>query len=196
VNASDTAIATIRAEHHSLGQVLHTVQVLLSKVAAGHAPVDFGLLSAALYYIDDFPERCHHPKEDEYLFKRLRLRTTEFDAVLDRLQAEHARGAVAVSALHRALVLYQGGAPDGLRLLETAINGYAAGTREHFAAEECLLVRAQSVLTEADWALIAWAFESNDDPLFGSNRRLEFSQLHHRILLLAPRKLKRALRGF
>ena len=89
VSASDTAIAIIKAEHKSLGTVLHTMQALLSRIAAGHIAADFGLLAAALYYIDDFPECCHHPKEDEYLFKRLRLRTAEFDAVLDRLQTEH-----------------------------------------------------------------------------------------------------------
>jgi hypothetical protein len=77
VSASEKAIATIRLEHRSLGVVLHTLQSLLGKIAAGHAVADFGLLASALYYIDDFPERCHHPKEDEYLFKRLRLRTSE-----------------------------------------------------------------------------------------------------------------------
>ena len=195
VSASDTAIAIIKAEHKSLGTVLHTMQALLSRIAAGHIAADFGLLAAALYYIDDFPERCHHPKEDEYLFKRLRLRTVEFDAVLDRLQTEHVRSGAAVSDLHRALVLYQGGAPEGLRLFISAVDSYFAETREHFATEERLLASAREVLNEEDWALIAWAFAANDDPLFGNNQRLEFSQLYHRIMLLAPRKMKPELRA-
>lgn len=194
MSASETAIATIRAEHRSLGQVLDTVQVLLSKVATGYMAVDFGLLAAALYYIDDFPERCHHPKEDEYLFKRLRLRTSAFDGELDRLQTDHVRSATTLSALHRAMVLYQGGAPEGLRLLDAAINSYAVDMRKHFATEEQLLVDAGSVLTEGDWEHIAWAFAANDDPLFGANQRLEFTRLYHRIMLLAPRKVKAGLR--
>lgn len=193
VSASDTAIAIIKAEHKSLGTVLHTLQTLLHKIAAGHAVADFGLFAAALYYIDNFPERCHHPKEDEYLFKRMRLRTAEFDAVLDQLQTEHARSAGAVSGLHRALVLYQGGAPGGLQLFSGAVDSYAVDTREHFATEERLLARAQNVLNEEDWALIAWAFAANDDPLFGNNQRLEFNQLYHRIMLLVPKKMKTEL---
>jgi hemerythrin-like domain-containing protein len=150
VSASDIAIATIKLEHRSLGMVLHTLQGLLTKVAAGHAVADFGLLATALYYIDDFPEYCHHPKEDEYLFKRLRLRTREFDAVLERLQTEHARSAIAVSGLHRALVHYQGGAPEGLRLFQAAVDSYAAEMREHFASEDALMARAPAVLLEED----------------------------------------------
>jgi hemerythrin-like domain-containing protein len=194
MSASDIAITTIKLEHRSLGMVLHTLQSLLSKIAAGHVVADFGLLATALYYIDDFPERCHHPKEDEYLFKRLRLRTSEFDAVLDQLQTEHARSAITVAALHRALVHYQGGAPEGLRLFKVAVDSYADDMRQHFGLEDELMTGAPAVLSEEDWELIAWAFTANDDPLFGNNQRLEFSQLFHRIMVLAPRKIKSELR--
>jgi hemerythrin-like domain-containing protein len=36
-----------------------------------------------LYYIREYPEQVHHPKEDRYLFARLRDRTGELDEVLD-----------------------------------------------------------------------------------------------------------------
>jgi hemerythrin-like domain-containing protein len=193
MSASDIAISTIKQEHRSLGMVLHTLQAMLNKVAAAHAVADFGLFATALYYIDDFPERCHHPKEDEYLFKRLRLRTSEFDAVLDQLQSEHARGAITVAGLHRALVHYQGGAAEGLRLFKAAVDSYAADMREHFRQEDDLMARAAAVLNDEDWELIAWAFTANDDPLFGNNVRQEFSQLYHRITLLVPRKMKTEL---
>jgi hemerythrin-like domain-containing protein len=141
VSASDTAIATIKLEHRSLGMVLHTLQALLQKIAEGHAVADFGLLATALYYLDDFPERCHHPKEDEYLFRRLRLCSTEFDGLLDRLQAEHVRSAAAVSGLHRALVHYQGDAPEGLQLFRAAVDSYAADMRGHMTSEDIRISR-------------------------------------------------------
>lgn len=195
MNARETAISTIRSEHRSLGMVLHTLQGLLKKVAQGHVVADFGLLASALYYIDDFPERCHHPKEDEYLFKRLRMRSGEFDAALERLQTEHARSAVTVAGLHRALVHYQGGAPEGLRLFQAAVDRYVADMHEHFTSEDELLARAPAVLRDEDWELIAWAFTANDDPLFGINYRAEFTQLYQRIVVLAPRKMQVALRA-
>lgn len=194
MSASDVAIATIKLEHRSLGTVLHTLLELLKKIVAGHAAPDFALLAVALYYIDDFPERCHHPKEEEYLFKRMRLRSTEFDAVLERLQSDHARSEREVSELHRKLVHYQAGASDGLRQFQEAVNSYATDMLAHFVQEDDLLARARSVLTEDDWALVVQAFAANDDPLFGNNHRLEFTHLYQRILLMAPQKFKSGLR--
>ena len=39
-----------------------------------------------------FPEKLHHPKEDAYLFRKLRERTSEFDATLDELERQHVDG--------------------------------------------------------------------------------------------------------
>jgi hemerythrin-like domain-containing protein len=190
VSASDRATDAIQIEHRSLASVLQTMQTMLDKIAAGYAPADFALLAAALYYIDDFPERHHHPKEDAYLFKRLRARTNEFDDILDRLQSEHERSALSVAGLHRALVHFQGGALEGLPHMQAAIDSYATEMRKHIAMENDLLTRARPVLSEQDWEAIAGAFAANDDPLFGDNRRLEFSQLYQRIRMLTPRKLR------
>lgn len=193
MSARDTAIVTIKQEHQSLGHVLHTLQDLLARVAADHASADFGLFSAALYYIDDFQERCHHPKEDEYLFKFLRQASSEFDAVIDGLQAVHGRSAYAISQLNRHLVHYQGGAPFGLESLRAGVEAYAEQMYEHMRCEEDLLERSRKVIAEQDWVRIAAAFAENDDPLFGINRREEFVRLYQRIQLLVPHKLKQSL---
>jgi len=183
-------VATIREEHRTLGKVMKVLQQLLAGVAVQHAEPDFALYSAALCYIADFPERCHHPKEDEYLFEALRRRTADFNAVLDELQAEHIRGAQMLDQLQCALVHYQGGAPGGLGLFRTAVDAYCAMLSEHMRKEEVLLVQAQDRLAEEDWSRIASAFEANDDPLSGGNRREEFRRLYSRILNLLPRRMK------
>jgi hemerythrin-like domain-containing protein len=189
----DVAIATIKLEHRALAAVLHVLQALLGKVQAGHVALEFGLLAAVLYYIDDFQERCHHPKEDEYLFKSLRAVTSEFDDVTSGLQAAHVSGAHAVAQLHRRLVYFQGGASDGLEMLKSAVDAYVARMDEHMRCEEDLLERSRDLISGQDWARIAAAFDENDDPLFGNNRRAEFGLLYQRIVLLAPRKLKQGL---
>ena len=61
---------------------------------------------------------------------------------------------------------------------------------EHMRKEEVLLVQAQDRLAEEDWSRIASAFEANDDPLFGDNRRKEFHRLYSRILNRLPRRMK------
>ncbi|MEQ1775828.1 MAG: hemerythrin domain-containing protein [Burkholderiales bacterium] len=193
MSVTDIALATIQAEHRALSAVLHTFQELLGKVEAGYGAPDFGLFSAMLYYIDDFQERCHHPKEEKYIFDSLRAATPEFDGVISELQAEHVKGAQAVSRLHRCLVFYQGGMPGGIGMLKAGVDDYIARMHEHMRCEEALFERSRAVIVEHDWARIAAAFDENDDPLFGSNRRQAFGQLYQRILVLAPHKLKQGM---
>jgi hemerythrin-like domain-containing protein len=190
VSAFEMAAATIRREHHTLGLVIEMLQRLLADIEREYAKPDFSLLAAALYYVDDFPERCHHPKEDEYWFEALRRRTARFNAVLDELQAEHVLSTQTNGHLQRALVHYQGGAPEGLKAFKEAVDAYAVMLRDHMHAEEELLEQTRACLTEADWRKIAAAFDANDDPLFGANRREEFRRLYLRIVNRLPSKMR------
>ena len=67
-------------------------------------------MRAIVRYIQDFPLTLHHPKEDEYLFKRLRDRTTAVNADLDELERQHERDHQLVAEL-AALVEREAQAP-------------------------------------------------------------------------------------
>jgi len=188
--AYEVAAATIRQEHHSLGLVVEVLQRLLADIDKQHAQPDFALFAAALHYIEDFPERCHHPKEDQHLFDVLRRRTSEFNATLDELQADHIRSGQMVGYMERALVRFQAGAADGLARFKKAVDAYAVMLHQHMETEEIVIERARGILTVDDWQRIAAAFEANDDPLFGANGREEFRKLYLRIMNLLPRKMR------
>jgi hemerythrin-like domain-containing protein len=190
VSAFEVAAATIRREHHTLGLVIDVLQRLLADIEREYITPDFSLLAASLYYVDDFPERCHHPKEDEYWFEAVRRCTTCFNAVLDALQAEHILSTQTNGYLQRALVHYQGGAPEGLKSFKDAVDSYAGMLRDHMHKEEELLDQTRDCLAEADWQKIAAAFDANDDPLFGANRREEFRRLYLHIVNQLPSKMR------
>lgn len=191
----DRAVAVIQAEHRSLGTIVTALQRLVSDVREGVGEPDWRLLAAMLYYIESFPERLHHPKEDQYLFKALRARTREGAAALDELQGEHIRSAQMMSYLAQTLVRYQGGAPDGLDAFAAAVDAYAALLSDHMRKEEeVILPLARAHLTESDWAGIAAAFAENRDPLFGDDADQEMRRLRRRIVNLVPRKLQSLLR--
>lgn len=44
-----------------------------------------------IHYIDAFPERLHHPKEDQFLFARLSERSPESRPLVEELRAEHVK---------------------------------------------------------------------------------------------------------
>lgn len=188
--ALEVAVATIEQEHRTLGTVISALQQWVAKVAKGHAEPDFGFFAAALYYINDFPERYHHPKEDEHLFKVLRCRTNRLDPAIDALQAEHVRSAQMIAYLEHTLVHYQGGALNGLARFKAAIDAYAAMLRDHMRKEEELLVHAPDYLNHEDWRQLAAAFKANDDPLYGSRASEEFCKLYLRVVNMLPSKMR------
>jgi hemerythrin-like domain-containing protein len=188
----DAAIAIIREEHRVLGAVMRMLEEVVQEVLTHHIEADHALIACMLYYVDVFPERCHHPKEDEYLFRLLRERTSSTDAVLDELQAQHVRGAQMMTYLQQMFVHYLGGAPDGLRHFADAVEAYAMFLRDHMVQEENqVLPLAEKYLRSGDWQAIDAAFRANKDPLGGGQAQQEFKKLRQRIATLLPRKLKR-----
>ena len=65
------AIRILHEEHLSLDAVLHGLLYLVHEIRSYRTEPDFALLGAMVYYIDTFPERFHHPKEDAWLFRRI-----------------------------------------------------------------------------------------------------------------------------
>jgi hemerythrin-like domain-containing protein len=186
----ERAVSVLQNEHRSLLEVVALLERLLQDVARLDSEPDFVLLATAFYYIDEFPERVHHPKEERHIFDRLRRKTTALDPALDRLQSQHRESDTLASRAARALVRYQGGAPEGLGTLRAAVGAYSALLAEHIRAEEQLLDCAGDYLTDGDWLSIAAGLEAQLDPLSDHSTSEEFRRLHGRILNMLPRKMR------
>ena len=181
------AIRIIQDEHRSLAAVLHGMLYLVHQIRDRGTKPDFDLFGAMIYYIDAFPERFHHPKEDQYLFRLLRIRHPGAAALLDRLKTEHRVGAEKIRTLEQALARYeQGGASEFTNFL-TAVEGYAEFHWDHMRAEEKeILPLAEQHLSAGDWEAIDAAFLGHTDPMLGVNVGAQFDALFSRIVNLAP----------
>lgn len=160
MNAMNEALAVIKDEHRSMGAVLKGLQARLAAVREGREPPDFPTLEGMLDYIEALPDRVHHPKEDEYLFRLLRLRTHEADVILGELEGQHHVCARLLEAVRKALHAWRGGA--ALTAFERSLEAYAEFLWEHMRREEeIVLPLAERHLTAEDWAVIHAAFEAN-----------------------------------
>ena len=177
----------IRDEHRSLAAVIHGLEYLIREARDGRAPPQIPLLRAMLYYINTFPEKLHHPKEDAYLFRMLRLRTSEFNDTLDELGRQHAAGHELVAELERRLDGYEADSSTGLAGFAAAVERFASAQWQHMNLEtKVIMPAAQKHLTDEDWTEIARAFAENGDPRFSVDADEEFRQLFANILNLAP----------
>lgn len=148
---------------------------------------NFAVLGAMIYYIDAFPERFHHPKEDRYLFRRLRMRYPDSAPLLDRLKSEQRAGAEKIRTLEQALVRYQQRGAEGFAGFAAAVESYAAFHWSHMRVEEQdLLPLSERHLTADDWTEIDAAFLGHTDPMLGADARSEYQALFRRIVNLAP----------
>lgn len=185
---SADAIATILEEHRSLKAIVHGLKHVVNEARTTGGRCDFVALRAMLDYIDAFAEKRHHPKEETYLFARLRERTEAADAVLEELEHQHQGTDRLVERLHEGLESFERGDTGGLAAFADALDGFAAAMWQHMATEEkVLLPLARVHLTEPDWQEIAQAFAENQDPAYCVTNRGDIARLVDAVSH-APRK--------
>ncbi|MBR8177467.1 hemerythrin domain-containing protein [Burkholderia ambifaria] len=167
-----SAVTVIRREHEQLSTVIDGMRRFVHLLVAGAPVPGLIVLRAMLYYIREYPQQIHHPKEDLYLFRPLRDRTDEFDSVLDELEAQHERGDMKLRSLEHALTRYELKGASALRTLGALMYEYAEFYADHRCLEETLILpAAERLLTRDNWAEIDAAFGANRDPF--EDERLE-----------------------
>ena len=157
-----SAVAIIKDEHRSMAAVIRGMLMNVAAIRSGAMEHDAYLFAAMFDYIETFPDRLHHPKEDEYLFRYLRQRSAASHAILDELQAEHASGADLLGQIRACLARYR--QDHDLDAFESALRAYADFYLAHMAKEEkVVLPMATEHLTTQDWEAINAAFQASRD---------------------------------
>jgi hemerythrin-like domain-containing protein len=180
------AISILKSEHRSISAVLHGLKELARMAQDAKVRPRFQVLRSMLRYMDEYPERLHHPKENDHIFSRLVAREPSARLLVEELQAEHEEGARLIRELERALLFFEEGWPAGAREFQQTVDAYAEFHWKHMRKEEQqLLPLAERALTAEDWKAINEAFAANRDPVAGLQER-DFEQLFSRIANLAP----------
>jgi len=181
------ALNIIHDEHRSLSAVLHGLRFLVRQALDKGSEPDFKLMWAMIYYMDAFSQRLHDPREEAYLFARLKERTREADDIIAQLQKQHADGAEHLHKLELMLGQLEAGVPGSLEAFAQAVEEHTEEARQHMQLEEKTVIPlAKKYLTTEDWIGIAEAFGEHGDPRFGAKPEHEFRDLFTRIVNLAP----------
>ena len=179
------ALRVISLAHRSIASVLSGLSHFAERGLEGAKVPDARVFRAMLHYLDLFAERMHHPKEDAYLFARLRARTHLANDVLDRLQEDHFFGAGALRAVEHAFLRYEEGGAPFFADFAREVRRYVAFHREHMRVEETYVFPlAERELTEEDWRAIEIAFSANVDPLASPEQEHDLQSLFTRIVTI------------
>ena len=101
------SIRIIRDEHAALAAMLRSLGMMVERGPGKEPESFFDVLRTMLFYIDEFPERLHHPKESDLLFPRVARLAPETMEVIVRLENDHSNGEAAVRELQHLLLAWE-----------------------------------------------------------------------------------------
>ena len=183
-----TALQVIRDEHAAVSAVLRSLLQMMDRGPDEDEPERFfDVLRAMLFYIDEFPERRHHPKESDLLFPKIARVAPELMPVIRKLEDDHVTGENRVRQLQHLLLAWELLGDSRRAAFQEAARKYVEFYLGHMKTEETeLLPVAQECLTEGDWAQLNAAFAANRDPLATGERDPMYDRLFTRIVMRTP----------
>lgn len=181
------AMQIIRDEHAALAAMMRSALMLVQQGPGDQPMRFFDVLRAMLFYIDEFPERLHHPKESNLLFPKLAQADPGLMPVISRLESDHILGEGRVRRLQHLLLAWELiGDSRRAEFTETAEH-YVKFYLEHMRIEETqLLPAAERLLSASEWAELDKAFSTDRDPLAEGKHDPAYDRLFTRIVLSAP----------
>ena len=162
------SLQIIRDEHASLAAMLQSMRMLAERGPDDSRKNFFEVLRAMLFYIDEYPERLHHPKESNLLFPKVVKASPHVLGAVDRLERDHLYSEKAARELQHLLLAWELLGPTRRPAFQDAFNRYVDFYLDHMRLEEeVVLPEAEKTLSASDWAEIDAAFAQNADPLTG-----------------------------
>ena len=174
-------IEILLEEHQNIEKLLLVLEHELELFDRGERP-DYEILQTIIRYFQDYPESCHHPKE-EMIFGKLKARDPAAAKSFGDVDAEHE---VEAKRLRSFADVVDAILADQEFLRETfhlALRDLIEHQRQHLEKEERLLFPAAvKALRSKDWAEIDARLDDRKDPLFDSAVEEKFHNLQETIL--------------
>lgn len=186
-NTHPISIEIIQKEHEHLSVTIQSMLCFVRSIKNGNEQQDLKLFRSMLYYITEYPERVHHPKEEQFLFAKIKERTHQLDSELDALSEQHSKGELLVHRLHNALLSYEFGGMDAFQHFHALVEQYAHFYFAHIRVEEeRILPVAKLVLNDADWKVVDASFMQNQKEMDETGQRYRYDQLFAQIRSFTP----------
>lgn len=182
------SLRVIRDEHASLAAMLQSMRMMVERGPSDDRRNFFDVLRAMLFYIDEFPERLHHPKESNLLFPKVVKASPKVMGAIDKLERDHLYSEKAARDLQHLLLSWELLGATRRPVFEEAFKTYVAFYLEHMQLEESVILpEAEKCLSEEDWRELDKAFAENEDPLTGQHPPAQdYEKLFSLIVMRAP----------
>lgn len=168
------ATQDLRKEHDA---VLHALNIYENIIFSDSREENVLLkyYSELVYFLQAFADKCHHGKEEKYLFKELTLKGGVIESgFVDLLLAEHKEARDYVSAMEKALESKDLGA------LNSWATKYSDLLRRHIEEENNgIFLMADELLSEDEQDTLFEKFEDHEETVIGHGVHEELHSMIH-----------------
>jgi hemerythrin-like domain-containing protein len=157
-------IDTLREEHRDIEKLLIVLERELDVFDHSESP-DYQVLQSVIDYFEEFPERCHHPKED-LVFALVKERAPSAAEMIGNLEAEHREGSQRLRRFKQmvASILTDHEVPR--ETFDAVLRDFIDRERAHIEVEEQVFFPiAIKTLRPEDWVRIDALQEVGKTPL-------------------------------
>jgi hemerythrin-like domain-containing protein len=152
-------------EHRVIEKMLDALEEEIRRTEAGQ-PFPRRFFDEALDFFRNFADGCHHAKEENLLFPRMKERGLPPNGgPVAVMLAEHDQGRAYLKAVRESLDAAEGGSADARRQVFGNALGYVELLRQHIHKEDNILFRmARMVLQPDDVAELSREFAAVEVP--------------------------------
>jgi hemerythrin-like domain-containing protein len=176
-----TMIEVLHDEHQDIENLLVVLEDELKVFDRQERP-DYEIIQAVISYFQDYPDCCHHPKED-MIFEKLKARDPILAQSIGDVEAEHHEEAERLDRVANVVlnVLLD---RDILRqTFDDVMRDFIEHERVHMAMEERILFPAAvDALQPEDWMEIDLKWSDKKDSLFNVAIEERCQSLRDRVL--------------
>ena len=173
-----TVLDDIERDHANMRRLLNLLEDELENYAEG-AETDWETVESIAIYFTDFPDACHHPKEDAIAAVMLE-RDAERAAPLRGLAAQHEELGALARRFAQAVEDVLAEAELSREYFERVAGEFIGSQRHHMDMEERhFLPLAREMMSEGDVAELGMEAA---DPLFGAMPATSFEKLLETLL--------------
>lgn len=176
------ATEELKNEHQGIELMLNILQVISDRLRAG-ASVDLEHLEGMMEFFTVFVDKCHHGKEEEFLFPALEAASIPREGgPIGVLLSEHVQGRERVARMRDALNLLRTADPAGSGSFRESADTYITLLRQHIHKENNILfVIAESKLDAAKDSELFAAYEQLEEERIGPGKHEAFHAFMHKL---------------
>jgi hemerythrin-like domain-containing protein len=174
-------IEILRQEHRDMEKLLSILEKELSVFDRGDRP-NYEVVLAIINYFKDYPDSCHHPKED-IIVEKFKARDPVAAAAIGDLEAEHQEGAKRLRRVAQAIESVLSDQDLLRQTIDDIIRDFINRERRHMSMEERVFFPAVlDALRPEDWADIALQLADRYGSLSQPDFEEKFRTLRRNIL--------------